>query len=380
MRILHVTPHLPPDQAANALLPAHLGQWAHEAGHEVTFLAHPPRAGEARDAAGAVVWVPPVQGRGLSRRLRLSSMAAARRMARRAGPAVDRADLVHIHSNGLLTEVVAWLARQRRTPTVLTLYGTEIWHYQPKAVLDLFTRMYRGASHVTFYSRGLHDRALELGLARPELSVVYPPVVERFTPASPDERRAIRHRLGVTRRNLLVNVKRLHPLAGQRHLIDALPLVLRRHPDTELVICGTGSLRDELETRARDAGVASRVTFAGLVDNDLVAEYNRAADAFVLPSLLEALPTVAVEALACGTPVVSGDHPGGVELHTLFGDDVRVVPREKSEALAEALIGILEQKPRVGPESMDTLARVFRPAAVRARYFELYARLAGARP
>ena len=72
-------------------------------------------------------------------------------------------------------------------------------------------------------------------------------------------------------------------------------------------------------------GVAGHVTFAGLVDNEIVADYNRAADVFVLPSLLEALPTVAVEALACGTPVVSADHPGGVELHALFGDDVAVV-------------------------------------------------------
>ena len=71
------------------------------------------------------------------------------------------------------------------------------------------------------------------------------------------------------------------------------------------------------------------VTFAGLVDNALVARYCAAADLFVLPSLLEALPTVAVEALACGTPVVSSDNPGGVELHGVFGDDVAVVPKEQ---------------------------------------------------
>ena len=68
------------------------------------------------------------------------------------------------------------------------------------------------------------------------------------------------------------------------------------------------------------SGAGERITFTGLVANDEVARYAAVADIFALPSLLEALPTVAVEALASGTPVVSADHPGGVELHELFAD------------------------------------------------------------
>ena len=102
------------------------------------------------------------------------------------------------------------------------------------------------------------------------------------------------------------------------------------------MICGTGPLQDQLKALAQALGVAQHVTFTGLVDNALVAQYCAAADLFVLPSLLEACPTVAVEALASGTPVVSADHPGGVELHALFGDDVAVVPREQPDALARA--------------------------------------------
>ena len=71
---------------------------------------------------------------------------------------------------------------------VLTLYGTEIWHYTPRRFgVDLFTRAYASASHVTFYSRGLLDRAVELGLSRERLTVVYPPVAEYFSRV--DERR-----------------------------------------------------------------------------------------------------------------------------------------------------------------------------------------------
>jgi glycosyltransferase involved in cell wall biosynthesis len=368
LRICHVTPHLPPDQAANALLPAHLGRWAVDAGDSVSYVAHPPRAGAPEPTAGPVVWVAPNQGRGVLKALRLSSIASATRMLRAASPSLAAADIVHVHSNGLLAEVSALWSRK---PVVMTMYGTEIWHYE-RGRARLFDAAYKRAAHITFYSRGLLDKAIELGLSRKYLSVVYPPVVEKFAPVSADERAALRARLGLHARNVLLNVKRLHPLAGQVFLINAMPRVLRQHPDTQLVICGTGALLPDLQRAAREAGVERQVTFAGLVSNAQVADYNRAADAFVLPSLLEALPTVAVEALACGTPVISADHPGGVELNGLFGDDVAVVPREHSDALAHALIAFLDAPRRTAARTAAVLDREFRPAAVAARFRALY--------
>ncbi len=77
-----------------------------------------------------------------------------------------------------------------------------------------------------------------------------------------------------------------------------------------------------------------------------MARYCAAADLFVLPSLLEALPTVAVEALACGTPVVSADNPGGLELNDVFGRDVSLVAREQPLPLARAIVGFLLDKRR----------------------------------
>ncbi len=379
MHICHVTPHLPPDQAANALLPAHLGRWAADAGHGVSYVAHPPRAGAPEPVAGRVTWIEPA-ARGWLHALGVGSIASAARIARRAGPSLAEADLVHVHSNGLLADVCAALARRRNRPVVLTLYGTEIWHYQPKPwPRDLFTKMYRRAAHVTFYSRGLLDKAIELGLSREHADVVYPPVVDRFQPVSDAERAALRARLGLRARHVLLNVKRLHPLAGQQHLIDAMPRILARHPDTELVICGMGPLLPELQARAAAAGVADRVRFAGLVDNSVVADYNRAADAFILPSLLEALPTVAVEALACGTPVISADHPGGVELHALFDADVAVVPKERADALADAIGGFLDRPRRTLDRTADVLSREFRPRAVWQRFHAIYERHADAR-
>jgi glycosyltransferase involved in cell wall biosynthesis len=378
VRIVHVTPHLPPDQAANALLPFQLGEWAAARGDSVHYLAHPPVSGSTAPRSG-VTWIPRTKRSPWQRVLRTGSIAGAWKIRREGGPLIQSADLVHIHSNGLLPEVSAGIARRLGKPVVLTLYGTEIWHYRRKRFgPDLFTRAYRHADAVTFYSHRLLERAAALGLRRAHCHVIYPPVSASFAfhdaAAQQDERRA----LGLSTANVLVNVKRLHPLAGQRSLLEALPAIVRAHPDTHLVICGTGALLAELQGVARSAGVEGHVTFAGLVDNALVARYCGAADLFVLPSLLEALPTVAVEALACGTPVISSDNPGGIELHGVFGDDVAVVPKERPDALAAAIGAALSGKRRTQPSTQAIVEKRFRADAVARRYFDIYSEVMGA--
>jgi glycosyltransferase involved in cell wall biosynthesis len=373
MRILHVTPHLPPDQAANALLPRQLGQWAVEAGDQVVFVAHPARAGGSVPLPGPVKWIPRRRGGFVDRQLRLGSLTGAFRIWRAIAPIIEGAEIVHVHSNGLLAELAVLIARRLGKPVVLTLYGTEIWHYAPKRFgPDLFTRAYHAASAVTFYSDRLLTRAHELGLGRRGTAVIYPAVSRAFTWHDEEAALAVRARLGIGSRHMLVNVKRLHPLAGQRHLIEAMNEVIRDFPDIRLVICGTGALLDDLKTAARSAGVERHVVFAGLVDNTVVAPYWAAADQLVLPSLLEALPTVAVEALACGTPVVSTDNPGGVELNDVFGPDVALVPREQPLALAGAITHFLRHKRRTMSGTGQTLEREFRPEAVAAKYRQIY--------
>jgi glycosyltransferase involved in cell wall biosynthesis len=378
VRICHVTPHLPPDQAANALLPYHLGCWARDRGDEVTYVAHPPRsaarATRAVDLPGPVHWVAPKRVTGVvDRAMKLATLRSIVGIWRAATAEIRRADVVHIHSNGLLAETAAWLAHRQGKPFVLTLYGTEIWHYAPKRLgPDLFTQAYRRAAHVTFYSHGLMSRAVELGLARHQASVVYPPVAPDFEFHDARAQQDARAGLGLRQRHVLVNVKRLHPLAGQRFLLEALGEVIRTHPDTRLVICGTGPLEDELKAVARTAGVEAHVTFAGLVDNHTIARYDAAADVFVLPSLLEACPTVALEALASGTPVVSSDNPGGIELGELFGYDVSVVPRENALALARAIVGALDEKRRVRESTRRIIEQEFRPAAVDRQFRQIY--------
>jgi glycosyltransferase involved in cell wall biosynthesis len=375
MLIVHVTPHLPPDQAANAILPSLAGEWSRARGHEVRYVAHPPAQGGhvKAPASGPVEWLPRREGVStLSRLLRIDAIQRMRKIRATLDRVAGGADLLHLHSNGLLVEVAAAWARRHGIPYVLTLYGTEIWHYRKRRPVDYFARAYQGAAAVTFYSKGLMARAIELGLNRPNLSAIYPAVPSSFDVRDEPTTIAWRNSLFIREPRLIVNVKRLHELAGQTYLLDAFALVRKTRQDVRLVICGTGSLRTALEAQAESLGLSNAVTFAGLVSNEEVARYTAVADVFALPSLLEALPTVAVEALASGTPVVSADHPGGVELHDIFGDDVAVVPKQDVPALARALTEALDSGRRARASTHDAVARLFRPDAIASQYEALY--------
>jgi glycosyltransferase involved in cell wall biosynthesis len=202
-------------------------------------------------------------------------------------------------------------------------------------------------------------------------------VAPGFSPLPEAERVALRRRYVGGEGPLLLNVKRLHPLADHATLLEAMARLRAQAPRAVLFIAGSGQEEGPLKARAAALGLGDAVRFLGLVPNAEVAHLQAAADLFVLSSALEATPTVALEALASGTPVVSTDNPGGVELHDLLGEDVTLVPRGDADALAAAVLAFLQRPRRVAESTLRLVAERFSAATVVERYLELY-RQAGA--
>jgi glycosyltransferase involved in cell wall biosynthesis len=369
MNILMVTPHLPPHQAANALLPHLLGQGLAQRGHGVEFLTFAPGDG----AAG----VSYVKRRSRSLRVtRIPQALEAMETWMKARPLIGRADVVHVHSSTWMNHVAARLAVRAGKPYVLTHYGTEIWHHDGDDAV--FRRFNRDAHHVSFYSRALLERAWALAVPVRASSVIYPPVADAFRPMLPRQRDAVRRRYAPAGGPLLLNVKRLHPLADHHTLLLAMEEVVRSRPDAILLIAGVGDQEAALKAYATHLGLGGSVQFLGLVPNDEVAVLQGGADLFVLSSVLEATPTVALEALACGTPVVSTDNPGGVELRETFGEDVEVVPKKDGPALARAILAFLAAPRRTRPQSDRSIEERYRLPGVVDRYLGLYREAVGA--
>lgn len=114
-------------------------------------------------------------------------------------------------------------------------------------------------------------------------------------------------------------------------LLRALALV----PDSRLLILGQGEEREALVALAAELGITSRVDFVGFVTNPL--PYIRAAAGLILSSTYEGFGNVLVEALGCGTPVVSTDCPYGPSEILDGGRYGQLVPVGNHHAMAEAI-------------------------------------------
>lgn len=137
--------------------------------------------------------------------------------------------------------------------------------------------------------------------------------LERFRPDL--DTSELRARLQPGDGPILLSVGRLVKRKGHDTLIEAMPLILERHPGAVLYFAGDGPLRAQHETDIRRAGLSDRIRMLGEVDEtDLPLLYSMA-DLFVLPvrrihADVEGFGLVFLEAMACGCPVVAGNSGG----------------------------------------------------------------------
>ena len=112
----------------------------------------------------------------------------------------------------------------------------------------------------------------------------------------------------------MICVGRLSPEKGQPGLLRAFAALRAKHPELRLRLVGDGPDRASLEALAKELGLADAVSFAGrLPEEETLAEIARA-DLLVLPSFMEGLPIVLMEAMAVGVPVIASRVAGIPEL------------------------------------------------------------------
>lgn len=161
------------------------------------------------------------------------------------------------------------------------------------------------------------------------------------------------------------------------HLITAFAEVVDEFPDWRLRIYGDGKLEDQLRRQVRRLDIVSQVEFAG-ISHDMDADWSRGS-IFALSSRHEGFPMVALEASACGLPLVMYDCPTGPAELLAHGGNGILVPNGDVEAFAAALRRLMSdpvERATMGCRARS-VAALYAPAEVTQRWEQLYAEVAG---
>lgn len=186
-------------------------------------------------------------------------------------------------------------------------------------------------------SSGVADSIARIaGVPRASVEVVHNPVTP--LPADGELDSQVLASWEKSGRKTLIAVGSLKPAKDYPTLLRAMAKIADRM-DVSLLIVGEGGLRAELEALARELRLEDRLTMPGFLPNPQA--YLRRADLMVLSSAAEGLPTVLIEALACGTPVVSTDCRSGPRDILCDGRLGALVPIRDPDALATAAISSL---------------------------------------
>lgn len=271
-------------------------------------------------------------------------------------------DVIHCH-DWLVAPAGRVLKHAWRRPLVATIHATEygrngglhnpLQHYIHGVEWWLGYEAWR----VITCSRYMRDEVCRIfQLPRDKVEVVPNGVHRREfqLPAGPlEEIRRLRVPGGILQHPILVFMGRLVWEKGAQDLIEAMPHIRARFPQTRLIVAGEGPLKDQLQRRVAELGLHDAVYFPGFVAGTNRNRLLALADVAVFPSRYEPFGIVCLEAMAAGVPVVVGDTGGLAEVVRHGENGLRVTPAQP-QAIAGAVCSLLE--------APDLAARLVRQA------------------
>lgn len=218
---------------------------------------------------------------------------------------------------------------------------------------------------------------LETYAGIPRNRVSFSPTGMSFEHFSPGDSTESRIQCGIPAdQRVILFVGRLIHEKGPECLIEAFKTVQSEIDGAHLYLVGDGPLRPALQAQVSRDELEAQVHFVGYVHSHLLPDWYRAADVVVMPSYYEWFGKVAAEAMACGTPVVTTQTGGTIDIIREFECGILVPPRD-SEGLAcaiqKVLSGKYEARPNIGRgrSTFDWSAKLRHAFAIFAQQREL---------
>ncbi len=267
-------------------------------------------------------------------------------------------DILHAHSSALNGLAALKAARKHNLPLVYECRAfwedaavdhgtTEEGSLRYRLTKMLETHVFKQANAITTICEGLRSDIASRGIPAEKITVIPNAVdTEKFSfGAAPDQ--TLQTQLGLQDKVVLGFIGSFYAYEGLPLLLDALPTILQKQPETRLLLVGGGPQEALIKQKTQALGLQQQVIFTGRVPHDQVQDYYNQVDIFVYPRLSMRLtdlvtPLKPLEAMAQGRLVIASDVGGHKELieHQHNG---YLFKANDADALAATVLSLLAQ-------------------------------------
>lgn len=279
----------------------------------------------------------------------------------------ERFDLIHAHwliPQGLIA-VLGIMLSGKKTPLICTSHGGDLFALKGKWLELIKRRVMDSSAALTVVSQAMKKTVVDMGVSPSKVGVI---------PMGVDLKGLFIHDTSVQRKTEeLIFVGRLVEKKGVHFLLEAMPIVLKKHPNVRLTLAGSGPMEQELRQQTQSLRLSDRVTFLGAVSQTKLPDLYRTATLAIFPFVVaksgdqEGFGLVQVEAMGCACPVIAGDLPAihDIIVHEKTG---LIVESGNAQALADSIIRMLDD-----PDLRFRLARNGRERVVARFDWEIIA-------
>jgi len=284
----------------------------------------------------------------------------------------EKFDAIHAHwiiPQGLIAVLARFFVKN--PPSLLcTSHGGDLFALRGKLFEKLKKFVLNQSTAITVVSQAMRKTVINFGIDSNKIQVIPMgvDVKNRFVPDSSKRRN-----------NSLLFVGRLVEKKGLHDLLNALPLILEKHPEITLTIAGTGPDETALKNQASKLNLNQQVTFLGAVENSALPALYQSSEIVVFPSIIakdgdrEGFGLVLVEALACECAAVVSDLPAMQDI--VKNNENALIFQQKNPAqLAEKVIQLLDDKElrlALGKQGRETMLNRYDWEIISTRYKSL---------
>ena len=286
----------------------------------------------------------------------------------------NRINLMHCH--GYKSNFYGLFARPRNIPIVATNHNWLASHWRLRAYRRFDSLLIRHFTRIIAVSEDVGKEMLSYGVPKEKVRVIDNGIdLTRFNDAvSPA---AIREEFGINKGITIIGtVGNLGAEKGHVYLLQAARGIVSNDESVKFIFVGEGPLRAYLENEASKLGIRDHVIFTGFRTD--IPDLLSTMDIFVLPSVIEGLPMVLLEAMAAEKAVVA-TRVGAISKVVHDGNGILVEPRDVA-GLQNAIIRLLaseEKRQKFASAGRATVRTHFSSERMSSEYIELYNELLG---